>query len=129
MLATTGCEIVGLDTHLPFDVLSANNSTQSQSLAVQWHESAKERHDLARADMILDVAAVMAQWFAIFRVLRQSASLISELLDRSGLWAKMTGSRTRIFLGVDSPFCSTIVLFNNPLFSLGFVRFSRKKDP
>ena len=32
-------------------------------------------------------------------------------------------------LGVDSPFFSTIVLFTNQPFSLGFRRFSRKKDP
>ena len=32
-------------------------------------------------------------------------------------------------LGVDSPFCSTIVLFKNQLFPLGFCWFSEKKDP
>ena len=32
-------------------------------------------------------------------------------------------------LGDDSPFFSTIVLFNNQPFSLGFRRFSGKKDP
>ena len=33
-----------------------------------------------------------------------------------------------IGLGVASPFFSTIVLFKNQLFTLGFRRFSRKKD-
>ena len=37
--------------------------------------------------------------------------------------------RFAIFLGVDSPFFSTIVLFNKQPISLGFRRFSRKKDP
>ena len=32
-------------------------------------------------------------------------------------------------LGVDSPFFSSIVLFNNQLFSQGFWWFPRKKDP
>ena len=34
-----------------------------------------------------------------------------------------------VTLGVDSPFFSTIVLFTKQPFSLGFWRFSRKKDP
>ena len=34
-----------------------------------------------------------------------------------------------LFLGVDAPFFSTIVISKNRLFSLRFRRFSRKKDP
>ena len=35
----------------------------------------------------------------------------------------------RTILGLDSPFCSIIVLSKKRPFSLGFRRFSRKKDP
>ena len=36
---------------------------------------------------------------------------------------------TDLVLGADSPFFSTIIIFNNQPFSVGFRRFSRKKDP
>ena len=45
-----------------------------------------------------------------------------------GLGAKRK-TRTPKFLGVDFPFFPTIVLFKTQLFSLGFRRFSRRKDP
>ena len=40
-----------------------------------------------------------------------------------------TKKKAYIFLGVDSPFFSTIVLFKTLHFPLHFLRFSRKKDP
>ena len=40
-----------------------------------------------------------------------------------------TAGLSSFFLRVDSPFFSTLVLFNHRLFSLSFQRFSRKKDP
>ena len=47
---------------------------------------------------------------------------------RIGTGSSLNGPEP-IVLGVDSPFCSTIVLFKHQLFSLDFFRFSKKKDP
>ena len=41
----------------------------------------------------------------------------------------LAGIQAGIPPGVDSPFFSAIVLFNNQLFPQGFRRFSRKQDP
>ena len=51
------------------------------------------------------------------------------LLAASSGTSKACAGAQHGFLGVDSPFCSTIVLFKHLLLSQGFCWFSRKKDP
>ena len=60
------------------------------------------------------------------------AGQVEPLNDRSGKadvahWGR--GTKGNIILGVDSPFFSAIVLFNNQPFPQGVWWLSRKKDP